>query len=343
MPRWTVSGFLALVAVLVLSACEPSSPSGSGPDPRTAFDGALSALSGQTAVAYDLAAGATLKVTGKGLAQGTLPLGGQQVSALRAGEDLYLRAPAAYWQEQGMAADRAAEYGARWARSMLAFDPGWTFAPAIVAQMLRAALPNATGSSRMTLAGGLDVFDIGGLRITSLPPYRVVSFESALLGPGVARTLGDARIGVLGLRSENQFGGLRAAFDDDVDSLGQPFVAGPVVATTVTDNTLRCTAAGSCTDTLQVSNKLLGDAPRASARLVLKSSVTSSSLGGQDCGQDVVTPLNGITTMSCSVQFTLPRLTGRAKVAAVPTVTAEPVAFVDTEGFKQAAAAELAP
>lgn len=340
MPRWTVSVFLALVAALVLSACEPSSPSGSGPDPRTAFDGALSALSGQTAVAYDLAEGATLNVTGKGLVQGTLPLGGQRVSALRAGGDLYLRAPAEYWHEQGMAADRAAEYGARWARSMLAFDPGWTFAPAIVAQVLRATLPSPTRSSRMTLADGLDVFDIGGLRITSLPPYRVVSFEPALLGPGVAQTFGDARIGVLG-RPPDQFGGLRAAFDGDVDSLGQPFVAGPVVAATVTDNTLRCTAAGACTDTLQVSNKLLGDAPRASARLVLKSSVTSSSLGGQDCGQEVVTPLNGTTTMSCSVRFTLPKLTGTAKVAAVPTVTAEPVAIVDTEGFKQAAAAEL--
>jgi hypothetical protein len=341
MPRWAVSALLALVVALVLGACEPDPTSGSGPDPRTAFDGALSALSGQRAVAYDLAEGATLNVTGKGLVLGTLPLRGQQVSAVRAGGDLYLRAPAAHWQAQGMAADRAAEYGARWARSMLAFDPGWTFAPAVVAAALRAALPSPPRSARVTLVGGLGVFDIGGLWITSAPPYRVVSFEPALLGPSVAQTFGDGRIGVLGLPPD-EFGGLRAAFDDAVDSLGQPFVAGPVVATTVTDNTLRCTAAGSCTDTVQVSNKLLGDAPKASARMVLKSSVTSSRLGGQDCGQEVLTPLNGTTTMSCSVQFTLPKLTGTAKVAAVPTVTAEPIATVDPAGFKQSAATELA-
>jgi hypothetical protein len=341
MPRWAVSGFLALVVALVLGACEAAPPNGSGPDPRTALDGALTALSRQTAVTYDLAGGAILNVTGKGLVQGTLPLRGQQVSALRAGGDLYLRAPAAQWQAQGMAADRAAEYGARWARSTPAFDPGWTFAPATVAQALRAALPGTAPSSRTTLADGLDVFDTGGLQITSLPPYRVVSFEPAMLGPIVAQTLGDARIGVRGLPPD-EFAGLRAAFDDAVDSLGQPFVAGPVVATTVTDNTLRCTVAGACTDTVQVSNTLLGDAPKASARLVLKSSVSSSRLGGQDCGQEVLSPLNAPTTMSCSVRFTLPKLTGTAKVVAVPTVTAEPVATVDTEGFKQAAAAELA-
>lgn len=341
MPRWVVRGLLALVATLVLGACEPAPPNGSGPDPQTAFDRALTALAGQTAVAYELAEGATLNVTGKGLVQGTLPLRGQRVSALRAGGDLYLRAPAAHWQAQGMAADRAAAYGARWARSMLAFDPGWTFAPAIAAQALRAALPRPPRPAPMTRADGLGVFDMGGLRITSAPPYRVVSFESGLLGPSVAQTLGETRIGVHGLPPD-AFGGLRAAFDDAVDSLGQPFVAGPVIATTVTDNNLRCTATGSCTDTMQVSNKLLGDAPKASARLVLESSVTSGRLGGQDCGQEMLTPLNGTTTMSCSVQFTLPKLTGTAKVAAVPTVTGEPVAIVDTEAFKQAAAAELA-
>ncbi|TVT17708.1 hypothetical protein FNH06_30455 [Amycolatopsis acidiphila] len=337
-----VRGCLVVVALLALTGCESTPPSATGPDSRVAVNGALTALSGQTAVAYDLAGGAVLNVTGKGLVQGVLSLRGQQVSALRADGDLYLRAPAEHWRAQGMAAARAAEYGTRWARSQLAFDPGWSFAPPIVAQALRAGLAGAARPSRITLADGLDVFDLAGLRITAVPPYRVVSFPPALLGPAVAQTLGDTTIGVRALQPD-ELGELRTAFDGAVDSLGQPFVAGPVVATAVSDNTLRCTATGSCTDTVQVSNKLLGDAPRASARLVLKSSVTSSRLGGQDCGQELVTPLNAATTMACSVRYTLPKLAGTAKVSAVPVVTAEPVATVDTEELKQSAATELGP
>jgi hypothetical protein len=337
-----VSGFLVVAALLAFAGCETAPPGATGPNPRIAVEGALTALSRQTAVAYDLGGDSVLNVTGNGLVQGTLPLNGQQVSALRAGGDLYLRAPAAHWAAQGMAAARAAEYGVRWARARLAFDPGWAFAPATVAQALRARLPDTAGYSRGTLADGLDVFELAGLRVTAIPPYRVVSFPPVLLGPAVAQALGDAAIGVREL-GPDELGGLRTAFDGAVDSLGQPFVAGPVVATSVTDNTLRCAANGSCTDTVQVSTKLLGEAPRASARLVLKSSVTSSRLGGQDCGQEVVTPLNGAATMSCSVRFTLPRLAGTAKVSAIPTVTAEPVATVDAEGLKRAAAVELGP
>lgn len=342
MPRWMVNAVLVLAAVTALAGCETSPSTATGPDPRVAADGALTALARQTAVAYDLADGSVLNVTGNGLVQGTLPLRGQQVAAVRAGGDLYLRAPAAHWEAQGMAAGRAAEYGTRWARAQLAFDPGWAFAPATVAQALRAGLPGTARYSRITLADGLDVFDSAGLRFTAVPPYRVVSFPPALLGPAVVQALGDTGIGVREL-GPAALGDLRTAYDGAIDSLGQPFVAGPVVATSVTGNTLRCAASGSCTDTVQVANKLLGAAPNASARLVLKSSVTSSRLGGQDCGQELVAPLNAASTMSCSVRFALPRLSGTAEVSAIPAVTAEPVATVDAVEFKQAAASELGP
>ncbi|WP_236789363.1 hypothetical protein [Amycolatopsis sp. GM8] len=339
MPRGTVSGFLMLIAVLVLSACEASPPAQHAQDPRAAIDAALTALSAETAVTYDLAGGTVFTVTGKGLAQGMLSLRDQQVSALRAGGDLYLRAPAAYWQAQGMSADRAAQYGTRWARSVLAFDPGWMLAPATIAQTLRTAVQGTVRATRTT-AGGLDVFDTGGLRVTTEPPYRVVSFDSSLLGGGSTQALGDGSVGVRGLRPA-ELPALRDAYNGAVDSLGQPFVAGPVVAASVTDNALSCTASGACTDTVQVSNKLVGDAPRASARLALTSSVSSSRLGEQSCGQEVVAALDESTTMSCSVKFALPKLSGTAKVSAVPVVTAEPVARVDAAGFKQAAAVEL--
>ncbi|MTD54808.1 hypothetical protein GKO32_12565 [Amycolatopsis sp. RM579] len=334
-----MNGFLVLLMVLVASACE-AAPGTRGPDSRAAIDGALAALRTEPAVAYDLAGGAVLNVTGKGLAQGTLPLRGEQAPIVRAGGDLYLRAPATYWQAQGMSADRAAEYGARWARSTPGVDPGWLLTPATLAQALRAAVPDTVRASRITLAGGLDALDAAGLRVTAVPPFRVLDFEPALLGSGVSQTLGDPRIGVRAFRP-SEHPALRTAFDNAVDSLGQPFVAGPVVAATVTGNTLACTTAGACTDTVQVANRLLGEAPEASARLVLRSSVSADRLGAQDCGQELVTPFDAATTMSCSVKFALPKVSGTAQVSALPAVTAEPVADLDPAAFKQAAAAEL--
>ncbi|GAA4671285.1 hypothetical protein [Amycolatopsis dongchuanensis] len=339
MSRWTVTAFLALVAVLTLAACE-ASPSGAGPDVRAAVDGALGALADETAVTYEPGGEAAFTVTGNGLVSGVLPIRGQQVRALRAGGDLYLRAPAAHWQAQGMAADRAVEYGTRWARSALGFDPGWTFAPPAVARALRAAVPDVVRPVRTTLADGLDVFDLSGLRVTAIPPYRVVSFASALLAPAVDQTFGPAQIGVRPVPGAG-LGAVRREFDDAVDSLGQPFVAGPVVTTTVTGHTLDCGASGSCTDTVHVDTKLLGNAPKASARLVLRSRVSSPKLGEQDCGQELVAPLDTGTTLSCSVKFSLPRLGGSAKVAAAPMVTAEPVATVDPGELKREAAAAL--
>ncbi|WP_235022290.1 hypothetical protein [Amycolatopsis alkalitolerans] len=335
-----MSGFLALVVVFALAACENPSSGGAAADPRTAFGSALTTLAEETAVIYHLAEGAAFTVTAKGLAHGTLPLRNQQVSALHAGGDLYLRAPSDYWRGQGMSEGRAAEYGMRWARSVLAFDPGWALVPATVAQALRAAVSPATPASRITLANGLDVFDAAGLRVSAEPPYRVISFAPTLLGPGVVQVFGDDEIGVRGL-APGELTGLRTAFDGAVDSLGRPFVAGPVVAAGVTDNSLNCTAAGACTDTVRVSNRLVGHAPEASARLVLRSSVSSNRLGAQECGQEVVAPLDEETTMACSVRFTLPRLSGTATVSAVPTVTAEPVAQTDPAAFKQDAATEL--
>ena len=339
MPRRTVRGLLALVAVLLLTACENAAPA-AGPDPRSAVDSALGALARETAVTYELGTGQAFSVTRQGLVTGTLPVHGQQVQALRAGGDLFLRAPAAHWQEQGMAADRAAEYGARWARAVLAFDPGWTFAPAAVAQALRTAVTPVDRSLRATPADGLDVFDLSGLRVTAAPPYRVVSFAAALLAPIVPETVGRTDIGVQAVEA-GRFGDLRTRFDEAVDGLGQPFVAGPVVATTVTGHTLHCTASGACTDTVHVDNDLLGDAPKASARVVLKTSVSSPRLGAQDCGQELVTPLNGASTLSCSVKFTLPKLSGTARVAATPNVTAEPVATVDPAALRDEVAAAL--
>jgi hypothetical protein len=328
-----VVGFLALVTALLLTGCELAPSSGNVSDPRAAVESALDALAGQAAIAYRLP-GTTVNVTKNGLVQGSFPLKGQQVQAFQAGGDLYLLAPSAYWQAQGMPAERADQYGARWARSVLAFDPGLTFSPAAVAQTLRAVLPPAAQAGPVMPQDGTEVFDIAGLRITAVRPYRVVSIEPTLLGPAVAQALGADSIGVDAL-APGQLADLRTTLGKTVDGLGQPFVAGPVVATTVTGNALRCTPAGACTDTVQVTNRLLGDAPKAVARVVLKSSVTSSRLGERRCEQELSTPLNGSAGMACSVTFELPKMTGTAKVSAVPSVTAEPVATVDPDGLKR--------
>jgi hypothetical protein len=339
MRQRVVGGFLALVAALPLAGCEMAPSAGTAPDPRAAVEGALDALAGQTAVAYRLPE-TTLNVTKSGLVRGSLPLKGQQVQAFQAGGDLYLLASPAYWQAQGMPADRAGEYGARWARSVLAFDPGLTLSPAAVAQTLRTVLPPDAQAARVLPENGTEVFDIAGLRVTAVQPYRVVSIEPTLLGAAVAQALGTTSMGVEELPPE-QLAALRATLGKTVDGLGQPFVAGPVVATTVTGNTLRCSLTGDCSDTVQVENTLLGDAPKALARLVLRSSVTSSRLGERGCEQELITSLNGSAGMACSVTFALPNMTGTAKVSAVPSVTAEPVATIDPDGLKRQVAAAL--
>ncbi|KAA9157097.1 hypothetical protein FPZ12_026045 [Amycolatopsis acidicola] len=334
-----VWGLLLLVVALVLVGCESGKPAAAKADPGAAVDGALTSLGQQAAVAYRIGE-ETLNVTRTGLAQGTLSLKDQQVKVLRAGGVLYLRAPAEYWQAQGMQQDRATEYGSRWARSVLAFELGGTLAPADVARTLRAAVTTSTPAERTMLADGTDVFDVGGLRVTATQPYRVVSIDPALLGPAVVNALGTGPLNVDALDAA-KLTALHEAFGQSVQDLAQPFVAGPVIATTVSSNDLKCAAAGSCIDTVQVENKLIGDAPDAAARLVLKSSVTSAQLGAKDCGQELVTPLNGSATMTCSVQFALPKLTGSAKVEAVPTVAAEPVAVVDPAALDREVAADL--
>ncbi|HVV13814.1 hypothetical protein [Amycolatopsis sp.] len=336
MSRRAVGGLLALVGVLLLGACEPSTPSGEKADPNAAVNGALDAFAAQTAIAYRVGAD-TLNVTRAGLVQGTLSLQDQQVGVLRAGGALYLRAPSQYWQAQGMQGDRAAEYGARWSRSVLPFELG-SLAPADVVRTLRGAVSATTPAERLVLADGTDVFDVGGLRVTARQPYRVVSIDPTLLGPVAAQALGTTPVTV---HAVTDLPALQAAFGQSSHDLGQPFVAGPVIATTVSANNLTCTAGGSCTDVVRVENRLIGDAPAASARLVLKSAVTSAQLGAQECGQELVAPLNDSATMTCSVRFTLPKLTGSAKVAAVPTVTAEPVAVVDPAAVDREVATEL--
>jgi len=340
MPRRVVGSFLVVVASLLLSGCQTVTPEAGGPDPQAAVEGALASLERQATVGYRFSPGTELNVSRAGLAQGALVLHDQQVDILRAGGSVYVRGPAEYWQAQGMAGDRAAQYGARWARSILAMDPGRALAPDTLARTLRAAIPPGTQAERLTLGDGTELFDIDGLQVTAGEPYRVTSFQPSLLGPLGTQVFGNSAVELRGLDAD-ALAGFRAALHRDVDALGQPFVAGPAVAAKVTQNTMRCAANGSCTDSVQVTTQLLGDAPQALARLVLKSSITSNQLGSRDCGQELVVPLNEPATMSCSVKFTVPRTGGATKVAGTPTVTAEPVTVPDVPALRQEIASAL--
>ncbi|HJQ45026.1 MAG TPA: hypothetical protein VJ870_01720 [Amycolatopsis sp.] len=333
MSRRVVGGFLGAVAVLLVSACHPAVGPAARPDPQAAVEGALTWLEGQAAAGYHLPSGATFTAARGGLARGTLTLAGQPAQALRAGGNLYLRAPAAYWTAQGMSPERANEYGARWARSVLPLDPGRDLAPDVLARALRSAIPDGARAELLTLGDGTELFDVQGLQVTATAPYRVTSFKPSLLGPAGPPVLGTTAVEVNPVGPAGQ-ADLRTGLGDDLDGLGQPFVAGPVVATRVTENTLRCTAVPTCTDSVQVGTEPIGDAPQALARLVLKSSV-SGELGTRDCGQELVAPLGAPVSLSCVVKFDLPKVAGRSEVSAVPTVTAEPVAVVDVPGIRQ--------
>jgi hypothetical protein len=340
MRRRGVRGFLTLLITLVLIGC--TAPVDDEPDPSAVVVAAVDALAGQSALAYRISADTILNVTRGGLVHGRLPLMGGQVQALRAGGDLYLLAPQAYWQARGMPATRAAEYGARWARvapETVSFDPGRLLTPAQVSGTLRLGLPNPVRPVRSHLADGTAVFDVGGLQVTALPPYRVVSLAPALLGPVVAESFGTGPVSVDGFTGAS-LTELRTAFGDAVAGLGQPFVAGPVIATTITGSSLNCGTSGSCTDRVRVGNQLLGQAPKAAARLVFNSSVTSD-LGSRTCGQEVVVPVNTSTELACSVEFELPRANGSTNVVAAPSITAEPVATVDADALHREVAAEL--
>ncbi|HVW39897.1 MAG TPA: hypothetical protein VHC18_00970 [Amycolatopsis sp.] len=297
-------------------------------------------LEGHAALSYRLPSGATFTAARGGLARGTLTLADEQVPALRVGGNLYLRASPRYWTAQGMSPERANEYGARWARSVLTLDPGMALAPDVLARALRSAIPPGTRAEPLTLGDGTQLYDIQGLQVTAEAPYRVTSFKPSLLGPAGPPVLGNTAVEVHAVGDDGR-ADLRTGLDDDVAGLGQPFVAGPAVATNVTENALRCTPTGMCTDSVQVGTELIGEAPQAHARLVLKSSVTSGQLGTRDCGQELVAPLNVAVSMSCGVKFILPKADGAAKVFAVPTVTAEPIAVVDLAAVKQEIATAL--
>lgn len=340
MPRCVVGSFLVVVAALVLSACQMSEPAANGPDPQVAVEGALASLEREAMIGYRFPGGTALDVSSTGLAQGTLFPHDQQVHILRAGGSVYVRGPAEYWRSQGMSAERAGQYGARWARSILALDPGRALAPNSLARAFRSAIPPGTQAERLTLGDGTELFDVDGLQVTAAQPYRVTSFRPSLLGPLGQQVLGNSPVELQGLSADG-LADFRTALRRDVDDLGQPFVAGPAVAASVTKNTMRCAASGSCTDTVEVTPQLLGDAPQALARLVLTSSVTSNQLGSRECGQELVVPLNEPVTMSCSVKFAVPRTGGATKVSGVPTVTAEPVAVLDLAGIKQEIASTL--
>ena len=340
MPRCGVATCVVVAAMLLLSGCHLAPRPVAQPDPQAAVEGALASLEQQAVAAYRFASGATFTATKGGLARGTLTLADAQVPALRVGGHLYLRAPAAYWSAQGMTPERATAYGARWARSVLALDPGMALAPDVLAQALRSAIPSGTRAHLLTLGDGTQLYDVQGLQVTAAEPFRVTSFEPALLGPAGPPALGNTAVEVHPVGPDGR-ADVRTGLDGDLDGLGQPFVAGPVVATKVTDNSLSCTAAGACTDRVQVGTELIGEAPEAQARLVLRSSVTSSELGTRDCGQELVTPLHASVSLSCGVKFDLPKVAGAAQVAAVPTVTAEPVAVVDVARVKREIASAL--
>ncbi|NYI89439.1 hypothetical protein HNR02_002762 [Amycolatopsis endophytica] len=274
-------------------------------------------------------------MTRGGLAEGHLPLRGEQVKALRVGGALYVSASSAYWRGQGMSAPRAAQFGGQWARADrgVPFDPGRDMAPQAVATALRAALPATAAPVKVG-----DAFDLAGLRVTTTAPYRVLSFPPRLLGPEAAE-LGPGEIGL----DDVHLAELRTRLDDGVDGLGQPLIAGPAVAANVTDHDLHCTSNGACTDTVRVANRLLGTAPSAAARVQLDSVVTSDALGARTCAHEAVLPLGTSADLSCSVRFTLPRADGATKLHAAPTVSAEPVAVVDPGALKQGVAAELGP
>ncbi|WAL66586.1 hypothetical protein ORV05_01845 [Amycolatopsis cynarae] len=336
---------LGFAAAMALTGCDaPSPPSGAEAAPATAaaVQSALATLADQVAIGYGLPSGALLYVTRNGLAQGSLTLNGQQVRVLRAGGRLFVSASADYWRAQGMPPDRAEGYGARWTRTSLGFDLGGSLNPTTVAHELGAGLTPDQQAARETLPDGTEILDVHGLRVTAAPPHRVVSVASGLLGPAVAQALGDLPVSVT-VPSGPKLADMRAAFDATVDALGRPPVAGPSITATVTGNTLRCGSGGGCTDQVRVVNRSSGAEPGTAARIQLKTSVSSTELGTRSCGQELVVPVNSTVDLSCSVRFSLPRVSGTTTttVTAVPEVSAEPVAILDPGALKHEVAAEL--
>lgn len=342
MPRRLVGYLLGFAAAMSLTGCDapPPQQDGAAPGAAAAVQDALSSLADQVAVAYGLPSGALLYVTRNGLAQGSLPLGGRRVRVLRAGGQLFVSAPADYWRAQGMPSERAEGYGARWTRTTLGFDLGGSLNPTTVAHELGAGLTPELRAARETLPDGTQILDVNGLRVTAEPPYRVVSVASGLLGPAVAQALGDLPVSVTA-PSGPKLADLRAAFDATVDELGRPLVAGSPISVTVTGNTLRCGPSGGCTDQVRVANQVSGTDTGTAARIELKSSVSSTELGTRSCGQELVAPVNSTAEMSCSVRFSLPRVSGTVTVTAVPEVRAEPVAVLDPGALKHEVAAEF--
>ena len=347
------------MVMFLLSGCVADSPP--PPDPRTAVEQALDALADQTAVAYQVSAVpsgglppdprlgtgpqtplARLTVTRNGLAQGVLPIRGEQVGIVRVGGSVFLRAHADYWREQGMPAERAGEYGARWVRvdgGVPLLDPR-LLDPAAVARTLRERLPAQARPVRATLPDGTAVFEVNGLRVTAVAPHRVADVAPELLGQPVEDSFGAGVISVDGL-SGGGLADLRSSLDGAISGLGQPFVAGPVVAASVTANELSCDPDGLCTDTVQVRHQLVGGASDTGVRLVLTAAVNSADLGTRSCVQEVVVAVNEPAAIVCAVRFELPRKAGYTRVIAQPAVTAEPVAIVDIDRLRREVATEL--
>ncbi|WP_158889302.1 hypothetical protein [Amycolatopsis anabasis] len=320
---------------------------------RAAVDEALRTLSGQGAIAYRVTgtdAGGnplelTLNVTRNGTVSGSFPAGGQQVKAVRVDGKLYLTAPAAYWQSQGIDAAKAGEYATRWVRAdpaRLPLDPGAALTPAAAADALRgslATMDHVAEPIRRTLADGTEVFDLntgaGRLEVSTAKPHRVVSAEPTLFGAAVGQAFGVGG----SVRPQALTGDAVRALGTEVEgaaaNLGQPLVAGSVVQTAVEDKKLDCVSTGACTETVQVRNTVSGAATGVSVRVVLRSVVTAEGLGLRDCGQEAVAAPNTVTGLSCTVKFDLPRTSGSAQVVALPTITGDLLAQLDAEALKQ--------
>jgi hypothetical protein len=315
---------------------------------QTAVDEALKALETAPALQYDTTAKdssgkpstLTYRVTRDGDGFGTLPLEGTPVRITEPGGQVYLAATADYWKSHGLE-ETSAQFGTGWVHTVgteLPVDPAARLAPAKAAAELRKSLAGlgAGAPRKQRLPDGTEVYDLGGsLQVTAAAPYRIAGFAPALLDPQGGPKLGAAfRVRPLTGPEIKQF---HTDFDAAVDAIGQPYDGLAQASVTITNNKLDCKDfVGSCTTSVDVTNSVVGNQPgtKPSVHLKLTVEATADALGAQTCTAEADAAADATTTMSCSVQFSLPNKTASYQVLAKPSAVAEVRSAVDANAVK---------
>jgi hypothetical protein len=348
---------LTLVAVALLGGCQVAVTGAAGgvaadqqkadrrAEERAAVGGAVGSLQIQPVVIYHSTLGGTdlgLRVTKGGTLEGLLPVGGQSVQVVGFEGQLYVAASADYWKAQG--APKPDNFANRWTRvdpSDLPADPAAVLTPAGLGARLAKALATADQLAepvRAKLADSTEVYEVttrdGVLKVTAAQPYRLVSFDPAMLAPNGKSLGAEMRVEQVSAETIRKF---HDDFDTAVGALGTPADSVAQASVTITDNKLDCNGGnGSCTSSVSVDNSVVGGDPKTSTvHIAMTSVVSADGLGTQTCTGDVTTSPNASVTIPCSVKFAVPNRTAQYKVTSMPSATADVLASVDVNAVKQ--------